>query len=305
MTIAPAYCLGVSADAFQKPQFPGSCTAISGFRYYNPSTGRWLSRDPIEEQGGVNLYGMVGNDPLSRYDYLGLSAGANLLGLVGSYRIETEDGQSYRGSSNLVSINSHLIDDLVRDLQSVKSSGKKLKRLSLTGHGGNAAIGPMFNVGNLLQNNLGIQNSYAEPGLNHLNLPGGLLFVNNGSDLLAGSNKITDLMRAILSDGSIIDLNACNSARMTSNIAKDLANLFPGVRVNGYAGYAVNFAAFGIPVTAGFGSSERTLNIQSDISTPQERQQVINQAQSFLREREALIRSVNVEVEVKNPFGAH
>jgi hypothetical protein len=128
---------------------------------------------------------------------------------------------------------------------------------------------------------------------------------HNGSDLLAGSNKITDLVRAILSDGSIIDLNACNSARMTSNIAKDLANLFPGVQVNGYAGYAVNFAALGIPVTAGFGSSERTLNIQSDISTPQKRQQVINQAQSFLREREALIRSVNVEVEVKNPFGAH
>jgi RHS repeat-associated protein len=28
-----------------------------GFRYYNPSTGRWLSRDPAEEEeGGFNLY---------------------------------------------------------------------------------------------------------------------------------------------------------------------------------------------------------------------------------------------------------
>ena len=45
-----------------------------GFRYYNPSTGRWLSRDPIEEKGGVNLYGMVGNDPVGRWDYLGLFA---------------------------------------------------------------------------------------------------------------------------------------------------------------------------------------------------------------------------------------
>lgn len=43
-----------------------------GYRYYNPGTGRWLSRDPIEEQGGVNLYGMVGNDPSNRWDYLGL-----------------------------------------------------------------------------------------------------------------------------------------------------------------------------------------------------------------------------------------
>lgn len=56
----------------QQSQFPGRRTAISGFRYYNPSTGRWLSRDPIGEKGGVNLYGMVGNNPISRWDYLGL-----------------------------------------------------------------------------------------------------------------------------------------------------------------------------------------------------------------------------------------
>lgn len=43
-----------------------------GFRYYNPSTGRWLSRDPIEEEGGVNLYAMVNNDPVNSWDYLGL-----------------------------------------------------------------------------------------------------------------------------------------------------------------------------------------------------------------------------------------
>ena len=34
-----------------------------GFRYYNPSTGRWLSRDPIEEQGGVNIYGIAAQPP--------------------------------------------------------------------------------------------------------------------------------------------------------------------------------------------------------------------------------------------------
>src|SRR6185503_5382434 len=43
-----------------------------GFRYYIPSMGRWLSRDPIEETGGINLYCMVGNDPIKRYDILGL-----------------------------------------------------------------------------------------------------------------------------------------------------------------------------------------------------------------------------------------
>ena len=29
-----------------------------GYRYYSPSLGRWISRDPIEEAGGFNLYGL-------------------------------------------------------------------------------------------------------------------------------------------------------------------------------------------------------------------------------------------------------
>ena len=38
------------------------------YRYYNPELGRWISRDPIEEQGGYNLYGMIGNNPLYGWD---------------------------------------------------------------------------------------------------------------------------------------------------------------------------------------------------------------------------------------------
>lgn len=44
-----------------------------GFRYYDPETGRWLNRDPIEEQGEWNLYGFVGNDGVNAWDYLGLA----------------------------------------------------------------------------------------------------------------------------------------------------------------------------------------------------------------------------------------
>ncbi len=43
-----------------------------GRRYYNPSQGRFVGRDPIEEQGGLNLYGFCGNDGVNRWDYLGL-----------------------------------------------------------------------------------------------------------------------------------------------------------------------------------------------------------------------------------------
>jgi RHS repeat-associated protein len=44
-----------------------------GYRYYDPSTGRWLSRDPIREKGGVNLYGFVRNNPANRLDRLGFA----------------------------------------------------------------------------------------------------------------------------------------------------------------------------------------------------------------------------------------
>jgi len=46
-----------------------------GYRYYDPVTGRWPSRDPIEEMGGINLYGFVGNDGMNAWDYLGNKPG--------------------------------------------------------------------------------------------------------------------------------------------------------------------------------------------------------------------------------------
>ena len=41
------------------------------YRHYSPALGRFLSRDPIEEQGGLNLYAFVGNQIWSKIDYLG------------------------------------------------------------------------------------------------------------------------------------------------------------------------------------------------------------------------------------------
>ena len=41
-----------------------------GYRYYDPLTGRWPSRDPIEESGGMNLYNPLYNNPISWVDVL-------------------------------------------------------------------------------------------------------------------------------------------------------------------------------------------------------------------------------------------
>lgn len=43
-----------------------------GYRYYNPVTGRWISRDPIGEDGGTNLYEYAGNNSTQSIDPLGL-----------------------------------------------------------------------------------------------------------------------------------------------------------------------------------------------------------------------------------------
>jgi len=40
--------------------------------FYNPQTGRWLSRDPIEEGGGPGLNVLLRNDALNKSDVLGL-----------------------------------------------------------------------------------------------------------------------------------------------------------------------------------------------------------------------------------------
>ena len=44
-----------------------------GSRSYNPSTGRWISRDPSGEVAGPNPYAMADNEPASHVDLLGLT----------------------------------------------------------------------------------------------------------------------------------------------------------------------------------------------------------------------------------------
>jgi RHS repeat-associated protein len=60
-----------------------------GYRYYNASTGRWLSREPLGEAESVNLYTFCSNEAISALDYLGL----NQLGTIPGENIPQENNQ--------------------------------------------------------------------------------------------------------------------------------------------------------------------------------------------------------------------
>ena len=55
-------------------------------RPYSPKLQRFISRDPIGERGGLNLYGFCGNDPINKWDYLGMKP--KEITPEGKYRIE-------------------------------------------------------------------------------------------------------------------------------------------------------------------------------------------------------------------------
>ena len=50
-----------------------TATVYYNYRHYAPIAGRWLSRDPIQEDGGVGLYIMSGEDLINSIDYIGLA----------------------------------------------------------------------------------------------------------------------------------------------------------------------------------------------------------------------------------------
>jgi RHS repeat-associated protein len=74
-----------------KPQDTETGLLYYGYRYLDPVTGRWPSRDPIGETGGVNLYGFVENDGVNRRDYLGLIIMIGPLDLTPTPASDSED----------------------------------------------------------------------------------------------------------------------------------------------------------------------------------------------------------------------
>ena len=68
-----------------------------GYRYYSPTLAKWLNRDPLEEEGGLNLYAFVQNNPINSVDALG----EMLIDVTatGAYQDDAKLAQAKTGSS--------------------------------------------------------------------------------------------------------------------------------------------------------------------------------------------------------------
>ncbi|MEW6657342.1 MAG: RHS repeat-associated core domain-containing protein [Thermodesulfobacteriota bacterium] len=70
----PANSINQPMQFSTKPYDEKTGLSYYGYRFYVPALGRWLTRDPIGEEGGINLYGFVGNNPINYIDPNGLKA---------------------------------------------------------------------------------------------------------------------------------------------------------------------------------------------------------------------------------------
>lgn len=98
--------------------------SLAAFRAYNPMLGRWISRDPIEEEGGMNLFAYVNNAPIGLVDLSGLDPIQDMA------KIEQMFDQIV---AELVALHEHEIDGAWQDIIILKNQNFGLKRKPLTG----------------------------------------------------------------------------------------------------------------------------------------------------------------------------
>ena len=96
-----------------------------GYRWYDPLTGRWPARDPIGEEGGVNLYGFVGNDGVDLADVFGLKSCEELVDSTVRHSL-LEVAKDLRSVRKLTTEEALDEAQYVADFEVIKNNIKKL-----------------------------------------------------------------------------------------------------------------------------------------------------------------------------------
>ena len=129
-----------------------------GYRFYSPELMRWITRDPIGEEGGENLYAMCENDSISFFDALGMwrmISGAYLVREKDAKRVEYKAAMkimilldklnTYRGKDGHRLYDAQLKDMVRTPVSTIKDEiDKNPDNVYLIAHGGLSVNGNVW-----------------------------------------------------------------------------------------------------------------------------------------------------------------
>ena len=83
----PENAVPAKSWATPKTHVPGSPVKERGLRFLMPEIGRWASKDPLEEQGGLLLYGFAENNSINKIDPVGMVSWPTLAELAAALEV--------------------------------------------------------------------------------------------------------------------------------------------------------------------------------------------------------------------------
>ncbi|BDI29295.1 hypothetical protein CCAX7_13460 [Capsulimonas corticalis] len=209
-------------------------------RYYDPRTGRFINRDPIGYQGGVNLYGFAGGNPVNESDPSGTSSknsiGDWLDGKVGGavtkagYDWEmyvegkTSEAQAYQSINNAT--DQFTLLTLTIASEGLTADGEALNLAAMKAENRTVAAAVSFTGDDLLLARYG---SRVPPLKGYFDVV--VHGTPNSFELLSNTKWIPIDQRALATiisksgyKGGPVRLISCSTGALTNGIAKNLAN---------------------------------------------------------------------------------
>ena len=184
-------------------------------RYYDPGSGRWISKDPLGISGGLNQYVAFADNPVIFADPLGLTVSGIL-----DFGVTRVDYTDKCGNEKSTSVPDG--QGFINILNQLAQQGATISLISIKGHGTE-----------------GLQS-----------LGGGWILSADSrgvtlTDPQYGYHDVTGLLNGLIGGGANINLNGCKTGRGSDSVAQDLSRVLPCATVRGGA-----FYQFNIPFTS-------------------------------------------------------